>query len=71
MDIYIYSSEHNKTGEICRNRRNFSTHDVKRYTGSKRKLEQEAKALVNAGFRTNNILQAKSGWNILKEIGMF
>jgi hypothetical protein len=71
MDIYIYSPSHRKPGEICRDRRNFCTSDVKRYTGSKRKLELEATALVNAGFRTNNILQAKSGWSILKEIGVF
>jgi len=71
MDIYIYSPDHKSPGEICRNRRSFSTLDVKKYTGSKKKLELEAKALVNAGFRTNNLLQAKSGWNILREIGMF
>jgi len=69
MDIYIYEGNHCKPGEICRNRRNFSVSDVKRYTGTKRKLGEEAKALLNAGFRTNNLFQAKSGWNILKEIG--
>ena len=71
MDIYIYSPNHKKKGEICRNRKNFSASDVKRYTGTKKKLELEAIALVNAGLTTDNILQAKSGWNILKEIGVF
>ena len=71
MDIYIYSPSHRKPGEICRDRRTHCTLDVKRYTGTKRKLELEAKALVNAGFRTNNMPQAKSGWSILKEIGAF
>ena len=70
MDIYIYNESHKRPGEICRNRKDLCTHDIKRYSGSKRKLEEEAKALLNAGFRTNNLLHAKSGWNILKEIGI-